>query len=114
MIIIEGKSGKSKILEEIINNRLMNRNVAILDSVVVASIYIPEGVDHFICKDCTVEEVIEMYQNYNFDKYEWIIFEVNMNKSKFDINCFKQLDRDSTQNFIVTVQTNENVKMKFA
>jgi hypothetical protein len=115
MIIIEGRVGKSKILEDIINNRLMNRNVVIIDTVGIKGLNVPEGVDHFMYDKYTSESAIDIYKTGWFDDYEWVIFEVNADITKIDIGHFKELDRNSTQNFIITVQTHEDdIKVKFA
>lgn len=115
MIIIEGRVGKSRVLEDLINNRLMNRNVAIIDTVGVKGLNVPKGVDHFMYNKYTSESAIDIYKTGWFDDYEWIIFEINIDVEKFDIGKFMDIDRNSTQNFIVTVQTNEDdLKVKFA
>ncbi|AYP68148.1 hypothetical protein PQE75_gp016 [Bacillus phage vB_BcoS-136] len=114
MIIIEGKVGKSIILENLINNRLMNRSVVVLDSVGVNGLVVPKGVDHFMFNNHTVEEIIDACRHGGFKNYEWVIFEVNADLTKIDIEHFKELDRNSTQNFIITVQTDGDIKVKFA
>lgn len=115
MIIIEGRVGKYKVLEELINNRLMNRNVVIIDTVGVRGLSVPKGVDHFLYDRYTSESVIDIYNTGWFKDYDWIIFEINIDSEKFNIERFIELDRKSTQNFIITVQTQSNdIKVKFA
>lgn len=107
MIIIEGKSGKSVVLQDIINKQLRNRSVHILDTVGVKGLLVPEGVSHSILDlRSTVEEVIEIFTDFPniFDKADWVVFEVNANALDVDLSVFKNLDRKYTQNFIVTVQ----------
>ncbi|OME54120.1 hypothetical protein BSK59_16195 [Paenibacillus odorifer] len=108
MIVIEGKSGKSVVLQNIINNQFRNRSMYILDTVGVKGLSVPEGVSHAILdKRSTVEQVIEIFTDFFsefFDKVDWIVFEVNANILDFDLSVFKDLDRRYTQNFIVTVQ----------
>jgi len=115
MIILEGKNGKSKVLEDLINNRLQNRNVVILDCVGVRGLKVPKGVDHFIY-NYSAESAIDIYNTGWFDAYDWVIFEINMDaeKFKFELRRFMDLDKNSTQNFLVTVQTDGDIKMKFA
>lgn len=115
MIIIEGRVGKSRLLEELINDRLMNRNVAIIDTVGVKGLNVPKGVDHFLYNKYTSESAIDIYKTGWFKDYDWIIFEINADVTKVDLTHFKELDRQSTQNFIITVQTHEDdIKVKFA
>jgi hypothetical protein len=115
MIIIRGKNGKSRVLEDLINNKLISRNVAIIDTVGVKGLNVPKGVDHFMYDRYSSESAIDIYNTGWFKDYEWIIFEVNADIEKIDIGHFKELDRNSTQNFIVTVQTYEDdVKIEFA
>ncbi|UUV46092.1 hypothetical protein [Bacillus phage vB_BanS-Thrax1] len=116
MIIIEGKEGKSKVLEDLVNNRLQNRNVVIIDTVGVRGMVVPKGVDHFICSRYSAESAIDIYKTGWFEDYEWIIFEINMDEEKFhyELGKFMDLDKNSTQNFIVTVQTQDEIKVRFA
>ena len=116
MIIIEGRVGKSKVLEDLVNNRLQNRNVAIIDTVGVRGMVVPKGVDHFMCAKYSAESAIDIYNTGWFDDYEWIIFEINMDEEKFkyELGKFMDLDKSSTQNFIITVQTQGDIKVRFA
>lgn len=115
MIIIKGRVGKSRVLEDLINNRLMNRNVAIIDTVGLKVLSVPKGVDHFIYEGYSSESAIDIYNTGWFKDYDWIIFEINADITKIDIGRFKELDRNSTQNFIITVQTHEDdIRVEFA
>lgn len=115
MIIIKGRVGKSRVLEDLINNRLMNRNVAIIDTVGLKGLSVPKGVDHFIYEGYSSESAIDIYNTGWFKDYDWIIFGINVDITKIDIGHFKELDRNSTQNFIITVQTHEDdIRVEFA
>lgn len=111
MIVIEGKAGKSRVLQDIINNRLRNRSVSILDTVGVRGLVVPEGVIHFMLDtEATVEDVVKMFLEHYihlFSGKDWIVFEVNANILEVDLGIFKRLDREYTQNFIITVQNND-------
>jgi hypothetical protein len=116
MILIEGKVGKSRVLEDLINNRLQNRNVAIIDTVGVKGLSVPKGVDHFMYDRYSSESAIDIYNTGWFKDYDWVVFEVNADITKIDLTHFKEIDRNSTQNFIITVQNDsiDNVRMVFA
>lgn len=102
-------------LEDLINNRLMNRNVAIIDTVGLKVLSVPKGVDHFIYEGYSSESAIDIYNTGLFKDYDWIIFEINADTTKIDIERFKELDRNSTQNFIITVQTHDDdIRVEFA
>jgi hypothetical protein len=111
MIIIEGRAGKSLVLEEMINKQLSNRNVVILDSVILKWLNVPNGVEHLLLNENdSPKDVIELFEDYyhrKFEKYDWIIFSVNTPSLKNSEINFLRLDRNYRQNFIVTVQNNE-------
>ncbi|MGG4105104.1 hypothetical protein AAXB25_14405 [Paenibacillus lautus] len=108
MIVIEGKAGKSRVLQDIINNKLRNRSVTILDIIGIRALRVPEGVSHMILQEgTTVEDAIDIFHRHHevlFSQKDWIIFEVNANILDFDLDIFKAMDRRFEQNFIVTVQ----------
>ncbi|TVX85970.1 hypothetical protein [Paenibacillus agilis] len=108
MIIIEGKAGKSRVLQDIINNQMRNRSVVVFDSVGIRGLRVPDGVQHFMLDGASVEEVVEEFMNNAFQFYEidWIVFSVNADIMSFDLGIFKNLDRRYNHNFIITVQNN--------
>lgn len=113
MIIIEGRQGKSKVLEVMINTQLNNINVVILDTVEVKGLIVPKGVDHYILDEADSQQAIQTFEDYyqnNFAKYDWIVFLVN--QPHHEIVDFKFLDLRYPQNFILTVQNDEIIEPK--
>lgn len=112
MIIIKGRSGKSRVLQDFINNKVENRSIAIIDTVGVKSLSVPKGVDHFNFVKYDSKGAISIFETNWFKDYDWIIFEVNVEEPY--LKYFIELDRRFTHNFIVTVQTDdEEVEVKF-
>ncbi|MCR8994692.1 hypothetical protein [Brevibacillus laterosporus] len=119
MIIIEGKTGKSVALEDLINNQIKNTSIVIIDTVKVLNFNFKEGVIHLILENTSIENLVETFDKTyqeHFIKYDWIIFEVNANILDYDLYWFKELDRKYPQNFIITVQNDslEGVQIKYA
>lgn len=109
MIVIEGAGEKSKKLENLIRKELRTNSVLIIDSIGIRGISTPDDFDQLIVnqKD-TNEQVIESFETgYSemYKMYDWIVFYVNSDVASID--TFKELDRKFPQNFIVTIQ-NDN------
>ncbi|UKS27360.1 hypothetical protein LOZ80_39025 [Paenibacillus sp. HWE-109] len=118
MIVIEGKAGKSVVLQDIINDQMRNRNVVVIDTVKVHGLQVPDGVDHLIL-DADFEKALEIFESAyknEFSRYDWIVFEFNVEITEVDLSTFKAIDREYPQNFIVTVQNDalEQVNVYFA
>lgn len=109
LIVIEGAGEKSKKLENLIRKELRTNSVLIIDSIGIRGISTPDDFDQLIVnqKD-TNEQVIESFETgYSemYKMYDWIVFYVNSDVASID--TFKELDRKFPQNFIVTIQ-NDN------
>lgn len=108
MIVIEGRQGKSRVLDNMIRNDIKNKNIVIIDSVGVNVLSMIDGVEHLLSEsDVSVDQVVDWFiESYDetFKKFDWIVFEVNVHIEKVDLSTFKELDRMYNQNFIVTVQ----------
>lgn len=108
MIVIEGKQGKSKVLYDMIQIYILNKNIAIIDTVGVNSLSMIDGVEYLrLESDVSVDQVVDLFIKFydeRFKKFDWIVFEVNAHIEKIDLSTFKELDRMYNQNFIVTVQ----------
>jgi hypothetical protein len=110
MIVIKGRSQKSKYVEILIRKEFMTNNVVILDSYGYklwtegnwATTLLIEGVNNSKDLIAAFEESI-----HEFNKYDWIVFYANADESS--IADFKELDRKYPQNFIVTIQTDEGL-----
>jgi hypothetical protein len=118
MIVIEGRAGKSVVLQDLISSKIRNRSIVILDTVRVRGLLLPDGIDHMII-DTNFENVLEIFESAHdkeFSKYDWIVFEFNVNITDVDLNVFKNIDRKYNQNFIVTVQNDalDEVNVYFA
>ncbi|MFA1510020.1 hypothetical protein ACDN41_12390 [Priestia aryabhattai] len=111
MIVIEGKSEKSKKLENLIRKDFRNDNIVIIDTIGTKAFPHIDNVEHLILEsDFSPEQAIEVFRLYydkNFSKYDWIIFYVNADPEL--VETFKNLDRAYSQNFIVTIQNNNGL-----
>lgn len=120
MIIIEGRQGKSRVLDNMIRNDIKNKNIVIIDSVGVNALSMIDGVEHLLLEsNVSVDQVVDWFiKSYDeiFKKFDWIVFEVNAHIEKVDLSTFKELDRMYNQNFIVTVQNDyrEDVVIYYA
>jgi hypothetical protein len=120
MIVIEGRQGKSRVLENMIRNDIKNKNIIIIDTVGVNSLSMIDGVEYLrLESDVSVDQVVDLFIKFydkKFKKFDWIVFEVNAHIEKVDLSTFKELDRMYSQNFIVTVQNDnrEDIVVYFA
>lgn len=106
MLVIEGKSGKSKILENWIRKEYMGERMAVIDNQGVKAVEQISGVDHFIVNMTPQEIIKEVNRDKSiFSKYDWIAFHVNIPTD--ELSLFQELDRQIPQNIIVTVQKND-------
>lgn len=112
MIVIEGKAGKSKVLQEIIFN--LNENVIVLDSVGVKGLRVPEGSIHYMVNSdllnlnphdfpdlIKVRELVEEVLKYR-PEFKWIALEFNTHPSFIAI--YKHIEEKCGVNVILTVQ----------
>lgn len=109
MIVIEGKQGKSRKLDNLLRKEFMTTNVMILETKGIKALSLIEGVEHFILEsDFTTDQAIDVFKSFSatkFNKYDWIVFLVDA--ALEEIEKFKEIDRQYSQNFIVTMN-NEN------
>lgn len=105
MIVIEGRSRKSVVLENLINNDIKNDSVIILNNVDGTMKWIDNLTHTHLVGYPTYQKVIECFEEdyERFEGFDWIAFYVNADKKA--IEKFKELDRKYSQNFIVTIQT---------
>lgn len=111
MIVIEGKSGKSKALEHYINEETTGKAV-VLDSVGVFGLNVREGVEHLIFKGISTREMNAIAVNEAFNDCEWIALEMNADVNEVDMEALKHFDEITKPNWIVTLQNNEMEELK--
>ncbi|MFS0657411.1 hypothetical protein AB1L07_02135 [Niallia alba] len=113
MIVIQGKSQKSKVLENLIRKEFLTNKVVVLDSI---------GVDYWVSDDWAtiwqtetkdVDQIINFFKtDYTvFKGFDWVVFYVNANKE--DVYKFKELDKEYPQNIILTVQSEAGITNKY-
>jgi PII-like signaling protein len=122
MLVIEGKSGKSRVLETYLKENTdkhdWDNRTVMIDYVKSPSMrgmtshYCTSGFYHDTLEDMTVENLVEDYIKWHksFDNYKTVVLYVNAPVDM--IQEFKKLDEIYDQEFIVTIQNNdlENVK----
>lgn len=118
LMIIEGRQGKSRVIEKFIKEAYKDKRVVIFDSVKVYALGVGSNVDHFILDGWTDEEVVDTFTknenvHYNFNDYDCVVFEVNTSFEKAE-SLFKPLTELTKQDIIVTVQDEfDGVKIRF-
>ncbi|MGZ9868151.1 hypothetical protein ACU3L3_06990 [Priestia endophytica] len=111
MIIIEGKQGKSRKLEEYIKEKVHGSSV-IIDYVGVLILgdvtnhYFVEGDN--VSPETAIEDFKEHYEE--FKQFETVSFYVNASPEM--IPKFKKLEEESDHNIIITIQNNELSEVK--
>lgn len=114
MIVIKGRSEKSKHVENLIRKEFLTNNVVIVDAIGYngwsegnwSTIWTVNGkMNH--------NQVIASFEDdyEEFEKFDWVVFYVNSDNESID--DFKELDRKYPQNFIITIQSNEGLTSKY-
>lgn len=118
LMIIEGRAGKSKVVEKFINEAYKDKKVAIFDTVLVYGLNVGSNVDHYLLNDWTDEQVIDAFtkndnKHYDFTKFDCIVFEVNTSFENAK-NLYKPLAENTNQDIILTVQDEfDGAKIRF-
>lgn len=114
MIVIQGSSDKSVVLENLIQKEFLTSKIVVLDSV---------GVDKWSNVDwATVYPLGNQASHHDSINYfetsyeplkgfDWVVFYVDANDDA--IEDFKLLDRRYTQNFIVTIKSSNGITNKY-
>lgn len=112
IIFIEGKSGKSRVLENLINNEIEGK-IVVLDSVGVKGLKLREGGNHLIIKSLSLSMLNHIDIEEEFSEFDWIALEMNVSDSDKTIQTLKKLDEETHHNWIVTMdnQKMEDVKV---
>lgn len=106
MLVIEGKSNKSKALENWIRKEYMGDRLVIIDNQGIKALEPINGVEHYIVNMTAHEIIRDAKRSVDiFSKYDWIAFYVNIPTD--ELSLFQELDRQITQNIAVTVQRND-------
>lgn len=115
MIVIRGRVGKSKILENLIRKEFMTNSVLILDVAEGNRVWADgewatkwklEGYSSY-------EEVIKAFKDSHdaWKDFDWVAFYINSDVDS--IESFKVLDSLYPQNFIVTIQDDNGITAKY-
>lgn len=112
MIVIQGRSGKSQVLENLIRKEFRTNDVLIIDT---AGVKWWSGIDwatHRIIDSLDMDIISAFEDSIDvFKDFDWIVFYVNADESSIDE--FKSLDRKYPQNFIVTIQSSNGITSKY-
>jgi|GEM_PF-5630612 len=114
MIVIKGKSEKSKYVENLIRKEFLTNKVVIVDAIGYngwsggnwSTIWtINRRMNH--------SQVIASFEDdyESFEKFDWVVFYVNSDNESID--DFKELDRKYPQNFIITIKSNEGLTTRY-
>lgn len=114
MIVIEGKSGKSRMLQNIINEQIRSTSIVILDSMNYYTLGFKDGVEHYIGVD--IESLIDFSFMREFRDKDWIIFLSYLDLDRHDLAQFKEIERTLGKSIIITVNNDavENAQLYYA
>lgn len=106
IIFIEGKSGKSRVLENYINEETEGK-VLVLDGVGVFGMQLRDDTTHLYIKDLSVSMLNHIDVQEQFGDYKWIVLEVNVSATDKTLDSIMKLESESEHDWIVTIQNYE-------
>lgn len=112
MIIIEGRAGKSYILQEMLRDKIKSDKILVIDSVGVYGLHVDEErVTHMVILERNFEKVVDVFNQEfrnHFWEYDWIVFESNIDINEYSMDrIMEELEGAYNKNFVFTIQNNE-------
>jgi hypothetical protein len=105
MHIIEGKSGKSRHIDYIVRNELKGHKVAIVDAVGVKNLMILDAEYFLLGSNYSLVQILDVIKELEkYDNFDYIILELNLPKSEFDLAAIKNIENATEAEIILTVQ----------
>lgn len=115
MLIIEGRSGKSVILEKHVNETIEGA-VVVFDTV-GANFGFRDDVEHLQLEQYPTSSNLILMENlvkqhHHFSKFKYIVFEFNIPNVMIDFESLRKIDESIPQELVLTVQNNEILETK--